>query len=164
MSCIPIQIADLLVDEVTTDSNGVVYTATVFDGWFDGPPVRIATQEVQPIGEVITVARENARAITLELVATIPPMPVPARKMTDLEIGATTVVIRSVFNCLYVPTLLIVDDVEFGAGTLSSLVRRVAPIKRQPVGDHVGVRFQILLSAPDPLRYEGATGSGTGHL
>lgn len=164
MTCLPLTFDTLVVDGVTPDANGTVWTWTVLDGWFDSPPVRVAQQEIPGTGETITLARQNARPITLELVATLPELPAPAPLGLD-GIGAARVLAKTAGHCVFVPHLLIVTDVEFGAGHLSSLVRRVGTMKDAIVGDLRGLRVQYPLLAPDPLRYEGVDGgvTGTGH-
>jgi hypothetical protein len=160
--CLSVQLADLILDGTTPDANGTVWTVTKLDGWFDSTVLRVAQAEVQPLGEVITVARENGRPLTLEAWATtstdLSPEP-----LGTAGIGLARATAKTAGRCVYVPALLIVGDDEFGAGTLSALVRRVGQVKQDVIGKQLALHVQWQLLAPDPRRYEGATGAGTGH-
>lgn len=162
MTCLSVQLGDLIIDGDTEDGDGHIWTWTILDGWFDSTAVRVAQQEVPGTGETITLARENARAITLEIIASNPGLPRPPA-LGLLGVGQVRVQAKAAGHAVFVPKLLIVQDTEFGAGHLSAFVRRVGPMKDEVLGDAHAMRFQFPLLAPDPLRYEGTGGSGTGH-
>lgn len=157
-----VQLGNLVADGATADDDGHVWTCHAIDGWYDSTAVRVAQSETAPAGEVITLARENARAISLTLTASNPGLPAPEPLGKD-GIGAARALLKLNAHIVYVPTLLIVEDTEFSAGSLSAYVRRVGAVKDTVLGENIAVMFQLPLLAPDPLRYEGTSGSGTGH-
>lgn len=162
MTCLTVQLDSLIMDGATPDGDGHIWTWQTLDGWWDTPPVRVAQQEVAGQGETITLARQNARPIALTVTATNPGVPRPL-PLGELGIGQARVAIRTAAHAVWVPKLLIVQDTEFGAGHLSAFVRRVGTVKDAVLGELHAAQFQIALLAPDPLRYEGTGGSGTGH-
>jgi hypothetical protein len=134
-----------VADGVTADVNGIVYTVQSLTGWWDSPPVRSATMEAQPWGEFPTVYRENARAITLVLVAhaSLPNTPLGSL----LCFTAIAMIKAAVFQALSVPVLLEVAD---AVNDVSTLVRLASPVRVSILGAAVAVKAQIMLLAPDP--------------
>lgn len=146
--CPVVTLNDLVMDGTTEDSDGIVYLVTKLDGWWDSALVRSSTQEVLPVGEVLTANREQARALVLEVVAsTVTP------NTTALGDDCFTAIYNVKFACrlVNVPGLITVVDPVI---TTHALVRRVGSgVKAAIQGDAHSVLFQIQLLAEDPTRY-----------
>lgn len=148
-TCPSLTLNELVVDGATPDGDDIVYTLQQLDGWWDSAPVRSSSQEVQPVGEVLTANRENARAIVATILAhTATP---DATALGDLCFKAIYNVKFQV-RAVVVPVLLTVVDPVI---TLHALVRRVgAGVKWQMLGNSHSVLFQIQLLAEDSRRYD----------
>lgn len=154
MDCVSLQIGSLLADGVTGDGDGIAYTVENLDGWWDSPSSRIETTEVQPVGEVITVARTNGRALALTMTAHMPPagdVVTDALGMTLCQTAIQTVKDTFAGMVYSAATLTVTDPVN----TLAANVKLVDPAGQGPiqasiVGDAVMVRFLIQMLAPDP--------------
>lgn len=154
MDCVSLQIGSLLADGVTGDGDGIAYTVENLDGWWDDPSSRIETTEVQPVGEVITVARTNGRALALTMTAHAP----PAGDVVTVPLGMTLcqtaiATVKAAFaGAVYTAIPMTVSD---PVNTLTADVKLVDPAGQGPiqtsiVGDAVMVRFLIQMLAPDP--------------
>lgn len=155
--CIGVAIGSFVADGVTADGDGVVWTVQKLEGWFDSAAVRVEYAEMLPVGQVVTLVRENARAISLQLVA--------HNAAPDLPLGAALCFtamdsIEPPFACVYAPDAFAVTDPLL---TLYANVRRVGPIQKRVIGESVAVRFLIPLLAEDPYRYDTAPGVGTAY-
>jgi hypothetical protein len=159
--CVTVVVGSFVADGITPDSNGIVWTVQRIDGWFDSTAARVATADHLPFGEVVTLVRENARAIALTLVAHA----LPLVDLTTLPLGAALCFtamdsIEVPFACVYAPaTLEVVDPVL----DLFAAVRRVGPIQKRILGESVAVRFLIPLLAEDPYRWDGGPGVGSSY-
>lgn len=150
MTCPVVTLNGLVMDGVTPDDHGIYYTVQSLDGWWDNTPVRSNSQEVQPVGEVLTVNRENARPLVLTVIA-------HAEDPNSMVLG-DTLCFRSIYQMktaarlATVPgTITVVDPIL----TLHSLVRRVGSgVKWSMLGTSHSVLFQVQLLATDPRRYE----------
>lgn len=146
--CPTVRFPTLTADGLTPDGDGILWTVTQLDGWWDTTAVRIAASEVQPVGELITVARENARAIVLGLVASNPLPGIPLGGVLCMTAIDT---LHAAIRAVYVPKLMeVIDPVN----DYHALVKLVGPIKSAILGESVAVRFQVPLLAEDPLRYD----------
>lgn len=143
--CLSAQLGDLIADGATEDDDGILWSVTSIDGWYDSTQVRSATQEREPVGEVITVARENARAIVVNLDAFL-----PAKQALGALAFTAIATAKRAGRCVYVPELLTVTD---PLRATQALVRRTGSIKTAIVGELVVVQAQIPLTAPDARRY-----------
>lgn len=148
MTCPTVTLGSLVMDGATPDANGTIWTVTALPGWHDTTGMRSATAEAQPVGELITVARENARAIALEVTAaTAKPF---ATKLGDVRCFEAVETLKAAGRCVLVPTLMLVTDPVLAA---QALVRRVGPIKTSMQGNFHSMHFLVPLLAPDPRRY-----------
>lgn len=143
-----IEINGFVADGVTVDGDGIVWTVEAIDGWFDSPPVRFVSQETQPAGEVVSYVRENARPLALRLTAHAPARTDPLGGLLCFRAIES---IKPPFQCVNAETLFTVTDPNL---TLHANVRRVGQIRSAILGESVAVQFQILLTAPDPYRYD----------
>lgn len=161
MSCLDLVVGSFRADGVTPDGDGICWTVQRLDGWFDSAPVRVEQFEVQPVGEVVTLVRENARALALTLVAHAPPL----GDLTTVALGALCFTamdsIDPVFACVHVAESFAVTDAS--PLTLYAAVRRVGPIQKRIVGELVAVRFLVPLLAEDPYLWDGGPGVGTAY-
>lgn len=155
MACPSVTLNGLVIDGDTIDGDGMIWNLDSLQGWWDAAPVRLASQEIEPVGEYVTVARENARALVLEATATSPNTgeglslaPLGNLCFTAMESAKTA------GRCVYVPVVMtVVDPVH----TLHANVRRAggsSAIKSTIVGDLQQVSFQWQLFMPDPRRYD----------
>lgn len=151
MACFPVTLSSLVIDGTTLDADGVLWTPKVLLGWFDGAPIDQARQPVLPVGEVITNARERARPIVLEALATS-----PQQNSTALGDDCYRAIERAKLagRCIYAPVTITVTDPALGA--LHASVRRSGDQSLQVtiLGALHAVRVQWLLLAQDPRRYE----------
>lgn len=148
MSCPPVTLGTLLLDGATPDANGTLWTPTRLDGWWDSTGMRSATAEAQPVGEVVTVGRENGRALSLEVTAT-------SDEPNSTPLGETQVFLaqetmKGAARAVLLPVLMLVNDPVLAG---QAYVRRVGPIKFAINGALVSAHFMVPLLAPDPRRY-----------
>lgn len=142
--CMALSFPGFVADGVTPDGDTIIYTVQALDGWFDSPPIRTGTLEANPRGETITVARENARTVDVQIVA---------HTLGGLPLGSPlcfTAVrsIKTAFRALYVPVLM--DVLAPSGQERTMLARRVGPIKTQILGESAAVRFDIPMLGEDP--------------
>ena len=148
MSCPSITLGGLVMDGVTLDANGTLWTPTRLDGWWDNTQMSSATQQAQPLGEVVTVARENGRALSLEVTATSP-TPFSTR-LGEVGCWEAIETFKAAVRSVLLPSLMLVTD---PVRALQAIVRRVGPMKSTINGNVVSVHFIAPLLAPDPRRY-----------
>lgn len=148
VTCPPITLGALLIDGVTPDANDTLWTPTRLDGWWDSTQMGSSTQPAQPLGEIITVARDNGRALSLEVTATSSEP--NSLRLGDVGIFQAIEVMKAAARAVLLPTLLLVNDPVLNA---QALVRRVGPVKSTINGALVSVHFLVPLLAPDPRRY-----------
>lgn len=133
-----------LADGATPDVDGILYTVSSLDGWWDTTAQRTGTQEQQPAGETVTAPRENARPITLEIVAS---NPLPGVPLGSVLCFTAVEKIKAAFAAVYVPvTLEVVDAVN----DRTALVRRTGPTRTAILGQCAAVRVQVPLLATNP--------------
>lgn len=155
MDCVALQVGGFVADGVTGDSDGIAYTVENLDGWWDSPSMRIETTEVQPVGEVITVARTNGRALALTMTAHVPPVGdgIVTEALGGLLCRTAMATVEAAFaGMVYTAVALTVSD---PVNTLTANVKLVdpageGPIQTSIVGESVMVRFLIQMLAPDP--------------
>lgn len=155
MDCWEVTLNDLVLDGATPDGDGIIYTVEVLDGWFEPTTLTLARQPVLPAGEVVTAVRENARAIVLEFVAsTTTPGTTALGNLID---NATETVKTAIRDAVFATVEMSVTDNAIGP--LTAQVRRndSVSMRRTVLGNAHSVRFQLLLLAEDPRRYDGAT-------
>lgn len=151
MACYPVNLHGLVMDGINPDGDGILWTPTKLEGWFEGAPVDQARQPTLPVGEIITNARERARAIVLEAVASsAQPNVLPLGNDCFRAIETA----KAAGRCIYSAVTLLVTDPFLGA--LHASVRRSADqsFQVQILGELHSVRVQWLLLAQDPRRYE----------
>lgn len=142
----------LVIDNTTLDGNGTAWQFISLDGWWDSTPIRVATQETQPAGEVVTVARENGRPLVLTAIAsTLTPNTTKLGKTACFQAIATA---KDAGRCVLAPVLLtVVDPIQ----TLHALVQRngsSGTLKSQILGESHSLMVTWQLFAPDPNRYD----------
>lgn len=153
----------LLADGETEDGAypGIVWTVTKLLGWWETAPIRASVLDVQPIGQIVTGVRINARPIVLQVLAHSPDRMTP---LGDLTIQAFEIA-KAAFRCLYVPfTLVVNDDPAAGgasaySGPLHASVKLAQPLRSEIVAMHpAGVKFaarvEASLIATDPYLYD----------
>lgn len=152
MDCWTVTLNDLLMDGATPDSDGIVWTVDLLEGWFEPTAALLSRQPVLPVGEVVTAVHEQARLVTLEVTAATPtPDATRLDNLCDQAIETAKTAIRS---AIYSTVTMVVSDNVFG--DLHAEVRRADGIAfRQAIRANAhSVRFQFLLLAEDPRRYE----------
>lgn len=142
------RLGSLIIDGATSDGDGLVWSVTAIDGWYDSTQVRSGTQEIEPVGETITVARQNGRAINLKLDCKLDES-VASDRLGGLAFSAVET-IKAAARCVEIPTLLTVTD---PVRATKALVRRVGPVHTAFLGRLVVVQAQVPLLAEDPRRY-----------
>lgn len=143
--CLALAIGDFLADGATPSGDGIVYTVEQLDGWFDTPPVRSATQEVQPLGEFVTVNHENGRQVDLTILAHLADSSAPLGAALCFTARQA---VRLAFQAVFVPVSMIVTDPNGNATT--GLARLRSPTRTTVVGQSVAARIQVALIVPDP--------------
>jgi len=138
-------LGDLVCDGMTEDDNGLRWSVTRLDGWYDTTGVTSAMQQA-PIGAVPTVRQLKERAIVLALDCTLP---APSRRLQEFSFNAIETVKRAA-RCVQIPSLLVVTD---PLRTTQARVLRTGPVHTAFLGRLVVVQAQIPLTAPDPRRY-----------
>ena len=126
----------------TADSDGIIWSWTSLDGWWDSPDVRLETSEFHPDGLSYTVGRHNGRAIVLSGYAAIPEGS-PALWFT----AART--LAAACNIVRTAAVLYVDE---PIPTRAS-VRRSTRYRVRRVGELRGMEFDVPLLAADPRKY-----------
>lgn len=139
---------DLAMDGATPVADGYVWTLQSIEGWFDSPGMRVAQFEVQPLGEVVTLARENARALALTVVAHAVDGQTP---LGEALCFAAMDYADPVFNCVYLEKSLNVQD---PLQSLFADVRRVGSVQKRVLGAGVAVQFLVPLLCRDPYVYD----------
>lgn len=142
----------LVIDDTTPDTNGTVWYFQSLDGWWDSAPIRVATSEISPQGEVVTQARVNGRPLVLTAIAaTATPNQTPLGKDA---IFAAMETMKTAARCVIAPVLLTVND---PVHELHAQVQRngtQGTIKSAILGESHSVQFQVQLFAADPNRYD----------
>lgn len=146
-------------DGITPDLNGVLWDWQSLDGWFDTTAITVTQQPFAMGGSTVTIARQEARPLTLTALAHMP----STAPMGDL-VYASMRRLKAAVNALYGPVTL---EVQEPGLTLVSGVRLTGPIlstfntipssaSRASVitGTRREVQFLIPLVAPDPRRYQ----------
>lgn len=137
------------------DSNGVVWEWQELAGWFDTTDLRVASNERNPVGNTITVARRNARQISMTALARMPNSSAP---LDDLYWKSVRK-IHSACDLSSRTGLLKVIEPDV---TLQAQVRAAQPIRSRMFGNRHLAQFVIPLTAPDPRRYN-FTQTSTAH-
>lgn len=146
-ACLTLITETFTADTVTPDGDGICYTVQSIDGWFDSPPVRSGSLELNPRGISVAVIRENARVINVVLVAHTLDRQTPLGAAFCFAAMRT---IKTEFRAVHASMLM---DVTPPGGSFNSLrVRRIGPIKQEILGNVVAVRFNIPMLAEDPRR------------
>lgn len=147
MTCPAVTLGGKLLDG-GPDADGIVWATQRLDGWWDSTSIRSALLEAQPMGELVTVGRENARALVLQVIAMSPTPNVTP--LGEVGIFRASETIKAAARAVYLPALMLVNDPIIAA---QAYVRRVGAIKQTIIGQLVAAQFQIPLLAPDPRRY-----------
>lgn len=140
--------ATLTIDATTVDADGNIWQLSSLQGWWDSTDVTVSRQAISPVGEFITAAHENGRALVLEALVTTPTP--DATKLGDLWAVATERA-KAAARTIYVPGLITVTD---PLGPKHAQVRRVGAVKSVILGDRVAVLVHFDLLCPDPMRYD----------
>lgn len=148
MTCPSITVGGLVMNGLTLDPNDTLWTPTRLDGWWDSTQMSSATQQAQPLGEVVTIARDNGRALSLEVTATSSePNSV---RLGDVGCFQAIETFKAAMRAVLLPSLMLVTD---PVRALEAYVRRVGPVKSSINGKLVDVHFIVPLLAPDPRRF-----------
>lgn len=140
--CVMVQLGDLALDQVTPDPDGIQWGVEMLEGWWDTPSVRVEQAEV-PTGSLITVVRQNARALVLTAFAFL-----PSSGIGNLAFAALSRMKATVRPALTVAIPLSVVD---PARTHTASVRLAGAVQSEIIGNLQLVRFQVPLSASNPV-------------
>lgn len=142
--CLTLSVGAFLADGATPDGDGIVYTVEQLDGWFETPPIRSATQEVQPLGEFPTVNRENGRQIDLTILAHV----LGGAPLGNVGCFQGKETVKLAFQAVFTPVSMTVTDPNGNATT--ALVQLRSPTRTALVGQAVAARITLALIAPNP--------------
>jgi hypothetical protein len=147
LSPLIVNLNGLLIDGQTADPDGNVWDTLLFDGWWDPPTSKVTTAEVTPIGETVTVARFEARAIAAQFLA--------HNKVNGWPLGSVALFqaikrIKSVLEATLAPVPMYVTD---PIQNLQSQIRLNTGMKVAIQGDRGAVTFNVPILCPDPRRY-----------
>lgn len=138
----------LVMDGQTLDADGTMWRVLEpFDGWWDSPASTITTADVSPIGQTVTVARFEARAVVLNVLAR---HQVDGQALGALRIMQAMRRLRASIDATLAPVPMKVTD---PLQALQSQVRLQTGMKTAIQGDQGAVTFQVPIICPDPRRY-----------
>lgn len=145
-----INLNGLIIDGQTPDPDGTVWSALKFDGWWDPPTTTVTTGDVTPIGQTVTIARFEARAIAAEFLAH------HALDNLPLVNGCFSAIqrLKRAIDATLIPVPMLVNDPLLA---LRTQVRLNTGMKIAIQGDRGMVDFSVPILCPDPRRYAQAT-------
>lgn len=148
--CYEANLNGFLLDSATPDADGLIWTVSDIDGWFEGPPTEVATSAGSNEIETVTAARRRKRNMTVKGTAQLP---------TDTSIDALYFRaqrrLKAATQPLLVPELMIVSEPD--GFTAQALVRLAAgnPYRFRRRGNLsiAALEFEMDVFAPDWRRY-----------